>query len=247
MAKQMYSRADMLLSRLKKFIRNEFNRMGLLGFDELNVISTQTQTETLFTNLKNENTKAFCDAAKNAQTFSLTLIALMERGYPLSMRDVKTRDFEKSISGVRVDTSKLVESQLIGTMAWLTGFLGKYNHTTGYLYESETDRKRMRYNEEILTAREYGDRQAFNTATNRSANLWYGQSEQYLMDVVDEATIETYKNNGVKYVMWMTEMDDRVCKTCQSYHGQIYAIDEVPEKPHRRCRCYLIPMKDKTI
>ena len=243
----MYSRADKLLAHLKKFIRNEFNRMGLLGFDELNVINTQSQTDTLFTNLKNENIKAFCDAARNAQSFSLTLIALMEKGYPISMRNVSTRDFEKSISGVKADASGLVESLLIGTTTWLTSFLRKYNHTTGYLYESETDRKRMRYNEEILTAREYGDRQAFNTATNKSANLWYNQSEQYLMDVVDEATIETYKNNGIKYVMWMTEMDSRVCKTCQSYHGQIFDIDDTPEKPHRRCRCYLIPMKDKKI
>lgn len=218
--KQMYSRADTLLAHLKKFVRNEFNRMGLLGLDELNVLNTQTQTEQMFIRLKQENLKIFMDAAQHAQEHALKLVEEVKDG----------------------DT---VKSDNIGSLVWITAFLAGYNKSTGYLYDSETDRKRMRYNEEILTAREYGDRTRFNQATEKSANLWYGQSEQYLLDTVDEATLETYKNNGIKYVKWMTESDDRVCKECQSRHGVIYPIDSVPDKPHRRCRCYLVPVKGK--
>lgn len=218
--KQMYSRADALLAHLKKFVRNEFNRMGLLGLDELNVLTTQNQTEQMFIRLKQENIKVFMDAAKNAQEYALGLVA-------------------------EVTEDNVVKSDVIGSLVWITGFLAGYSKSTGYLYESETDRKRMRYNEEILTAREYGDRARFNQATEKSANLWYGQSEQFLLDTVDEATLETYKNNGIDYVKWMTESDERVCKECQARHGTIYPIDSVPDKPHRRCRCYLVPVKGK--
>lgn len=244
--KQMYSRADTLIAYLKKFVKNEFNRMGLLGFDELNVLNTQSQTDQLYTRLKNENQKLYMDASKNAQAFALKLIALMRKGYTgLDLDGLTTGDFEKYVNKENVNTDEVVESNSIGSLIWLVAFLGKYNRNTGYLYESEADRKRMRYNEEILTAREYGDRGMFNQSTQRSANLWYGQSEQYLLDVVDEATIETYGNNNVKYVMWMTEGDSKVCSECQSRHGFVYAIDEIPDKPHKRCRCYLIPMVGK--
>lgn len=238
--KQMYSRADELLTHLKKFIKNEFNRMGLLGFDELNVLNVQSQTEQLYTNLKEENMKVFADGAKNAQEYALKLIAVDEDS------DTTTKEYEEKISESKKKKPKgAVVSSTIGTVVWLTQLLSEYNINTGYLYDSETDRKRMRYNEEILTAREYGDREAYNKATNTSANLWYGQSEQYLLTAIDTATLETYKNNGIEKVRWMTEMDSKVCKTCKERHGIIYPIEEVPEKPHRRCRCYLVPVKDE--
>ena len=44
---------------------------------------------------------------------------------------------------------------------WLAGVLAAYNLVTGYLYYTEADRKRMRLNEQILTAREYGNGQMF--------------------------------------------------------------------------------------
>lgn len=238
----MYSRVDTLLSHLKKYIRNEFNRMGLMGLDELNVITVKTQTTSLFDRLKEENMKAFRDAAKNAQSYALKLITLY-RGDEFSA-DISTEELESLLKKKSaVDTSELTESPEIGTVTWVTGFLALYNPITCYLYTSEADRKRMRYAEEILTSVQYGDRSQYNKSTERTANLWYNQSEQYLMDVTDEATIETYKNNGVEYVRWMTERDDRVCDECKAMHGRIYPIDAVPTKPHRRCRCYLIPAK----
>lgn len=231
-----------MLSHLKKYIRNEFNRMGLLGLDELNVITVKTQTTSLFDRLKEENVKVFRDAAKNAQSYALKLIAMF-RDSEFS-EDINTEELEALLKKKSaVDTSELKESVDIGSVTWVVGFLALYNPITCYLYTSEADRKRMRYAEEILTAVEYGDRSQYNKSTERTANLWYNQSEQYLLDVTDEATIETYKDNGIKYVRWMTELDDRVCDECKAMHGRIYPIGAVPTKPHRRCRCYLIPAK----
>ena len=216
----------------------------MLAFDELSVLNTQAKTAELFDNLKSENLIVYKDAAKNAQEYALNLVGLMKEDRLLT-KDISTEDFEKTTSRQKSDTSSLLSPITIGSVLWLSSYLAKYNKVTGYLYENESDRKRMRYNESILTAREYNDRNLYNTATERAASLWYKQSQEYLIGVVDEATIETYKENGVKYVRWMTEADDRVCRTCRDMHGTVYAIDEVPEKPHYHCRCYLVPVKNK--
>jgi SPP1 gp7 family putative phage head morphogenesis protein len=258
--RQMYSRADELIVYLKKFVKNEFNQMGNVGFDELNVLNAKAKVETIYTRLQAENIKIYRDAAESANKFALMLIELMKEGYPdssleglvglttlalsrrIKKRDIDTADVEDYISK-NVKSNKSDDSTYgIGSEKWVKNYLGLYNRTTGYLYESEADRKRMRYTEEILTAKEYGDRKAYNDSTNKSANLWYNQSEQYLIGVVDEATIETYKANGVTEVMWLTEQDDRVCKSCKELHGKVYKIGSVPSKPHIRCRCYLIPI-----
>lgn len=257
--RQMYSRADELIVYLKKFVKNEFNQMGNVGFDELNVLNAKTKVETLYTRLQNENLKIYKDAAQSAEKFALMLIDLMKQGYPESSLDglvgLTTLALSRRIKKSTIDTAEVEEyigknaksvktdgKSGIGSDSWVKHYLGLYNKTTGYLYESEADRKRMRYTEQILTAKEYGDRKMYNDSTNKSASLWYLQSEQYLIGAVDEATIDTYKANGVKEVMWLTEMDDRVCKSCNELHGKVYKIGNVPPKPHIRCRCYLIPM-----
>ncbi len=257
--RQMYSRADELIVYLRKFIKNEFNQMSNVGFDELNVLNAKSKVETLYTRLEKENIKIYRDAAENAEKFALMLIALMKQGYPESSLDglvgLSALALSRYVKKNKIDTAEVEEyirqnaksvksktNSGIGSEAWVKNYLGKYNRTTGYLYESEADRKRMRYTEEILTAKEYGDRKMYNESTNKSASYWYNQSEQYLIGAVDEATIDTYKANGVTEVMWLTEMDDRVCKSCNELHGKIYKIGSVPSKPHYRCRCYLIPI-----
>ena len=41
----MYSYLDSLLAKAKKKIRTEFNRMGVMGFDSLNVVNTKKITK----------------------------------------------------------------------------------------------------------------------------------------------------------------------------------------------------------
>lgn len=124
---------------------------------------------------------------------------------------------------------------------WLLGVLLSYNPVTGYLYDREAERKRLRLNEQILTAREYGDRQMFNDGLRRTANLWWTQTAQYGVDVVDKATLKAYRDRGVKWVRWVTAKDEKRCEECGSRDGVVYSIKDVPSKAHYGCRCYVVP------
>ena len=126
---------------------------------------------------------------------------------------------------------------------WLAAVLLGYNFVTGYVYDREAERKRLRLNEQILTAREYDSRELFNSSLQRTANLWWTQTSQYGITVVDKATLQAYEDMGVKKVRWKSVIDGRECKVCRERHDKIYKISEVPEKAHYNCRCYLEPVK----
>jgi SPP1 gp7 family putative phage head morphogenesis protein len=212
----MYDYLDTLLAKLKEKIRTEFNRLGMMGFDDLNVVNTKKVTKAMFGRLTAENEKAYQKVADKAYDKAKKKAA--GAGYT-----------EEEPSGVGD--------------AWLVGVLLAYNFVTGYLYDREAERKRLRLNEQILTSREYDDRQLFNESLRKSANLWWTQTQQYGITVVDEATLQAYKDMGVKKVQWKSVIDKRTCKVCRERHNKIYKISEVPRKTHYNCRCYLEPVK----
>ena len=214
----MYRQADKLLEQLKKLIRREFNRLGIFGFDELNVTRVTKETTELFERLLAENSKRYLQAAIKA------------------CEDARARVI---IAGYE-DRYVAVPDE-----AWVAGFLGKYNFVSGYLYEQEAERKRLRLAEQMLTAVEYQSRTQYNDSVRRSANLWWMQTAHYMLDAVDESTLYTYEKMGVTHVEWHTNMDGHECKTCRDRHGKIYPIDKVPPKPHRNCRCRWSPVPKK--
>lgn len=215
----MYDYLDTLLAKLKKKVRTEFNRLGMLGFDELNVVNTKKVTKEMFDRLLAENEKVYKKVA--VDTYGKAKKTAADAGY--------TECDEDSASE-------------IGN-AWLIGVLLAYNFVTGYLYDREAERKRLRLNEQILTSREYDDRQMFNESLRKTANLWWTQTLQYGIEVVDEAMLQAYKDMGVEKVRWVAKIDKRTCKVCRERHNQIYKILEVPRKTHYNCRCYLEPVK----
>ena len=215
----MYKLADTLLAQLKKLIRREYNRLGVFGFDELNAPRVTRETIALFDRLMTENKKRYLEAAKKAFAHAKNL----------------------AIAAGYIDPAKREIND-----AWVVAFLGAYNFVSGYLYESEAERKRLRLAEQMMTAREYLSRTQYNDSLKRSANLWWSQTSHYMLDVVDAATLDGYKECGVKKVKWNTNIDGRECSTCRERNGQIYDIDKVPPKAHRNCRCYITPvLKDK--
>lgn len=215
----MYKLADKLLEQLKKLIRREFNRLGVFGFDELNTLRVTTETISLFDRLMRENERLYLQVAKRA--YGDAIAAAVAAGYDDPGEN-------------RVNAS------------WVTGLLREYNFVSGYLYESEAERKRLRLAEQIMTAKEYQSRTQYNDSLRRSANLWWTQASHYLLTVVDAATLLAYMAAGVKEVMWNTNIDGRECKTCRERNGEVYPIGDVPPKVHRNCRCYLTPVpKDK--
>lgn len=214
----MYRLADKLLEQLKKLIRREFNRLGIFGFDELNAIRITSETTSLFDRMKAENRKRFLEAAKKAYLDAVALA--VAAGY-------------ENPGGNKIDE------------VWLIGLLGAYNFVSGYLYESEAERKRLRLAEQMMTAREYLSRTMYNDSLRRSANLWWTQTAHYMLDAVDTATLDGYRDSGVERVKWNTNIDGRECKVCRERNGKTYSIDNVPPKAHRNCRCYLTPVPKK--
>lgn len=211
----MYRLADKLLEQLKKLIRREFNRLGIFGFDELNAPRVTAETEALFERLMTENKKQYLKAAQKAYSDAVALA--VAAGY-------------EDPGNNRINE------------AWLIGLLVAYNFVSGYLYESEAERKRLRLAEQMLTAKEYLNRTLYNNSIRRSANLWWTQTAHYMLDAVDQATLDGYRESGVKKVKWNTNIDGRECKTCRERNGKVYSIDDVPPKAHRNCRCYLTPV-----
>jgi SPP1 gp7 family putative phage head morphogenesis protein len=114
---------------------------------------------------------------------------------------------------------------------------------TGYVYDREAERKRLRLNEQILTAREYDNRPMLHDSLQRTANLWWTQTSQYGIDVVDKATIRGYRDMGVDRVRWVATIDNKTCDVCRERHGVIYKIKDIPAKTHYGCRCRLEPVK----
>ena len=212
----MYRYLDSLLAKAKKKIRTEFNRMGVMGFDALNVVNTKKVTKEMFDRLLTDNEKLYRKAADDA--YSKAKKKARSAGY--------TEEDPEGVGG-----------------EWLLGVLLAYNLVTGYLYDREAERKRLRLNEQILTAREYDSREMYNESLRKTANLWWTQTSQYGIDVVDQATLQAYKDMGVKEVRWKAMDDGRECGVCKGRHNKIYKISEVPEKTHYGCRCYLEPVK----
>ena len=214
----MYRTADKLLEQLKKLIRREFNRLGIIGFDELNAFRVTKETTELFARLMAENMKRYLQAAKKANVDAKALA--IAAGF--ADREIPVPD-----------------------EAWVREFLASYNFVSGYLYEQEAERKRLRLAEQIMTAKEYQSRTQYNDSLRRAANLWWSQTLHYMLDTVDSATLEVYKLMGVEEVEWHTHMDGKECKVCRDRHLKVYPIDDVPPKPHRNCRCRLMPVPIK--
>lgn len=212
----MYKHLDELLAKVKKKFRVEFNRLGMMGFDELNVVNAKKVTKAMFDRLLSENEKMYKKAADAA--------------YAKAKKTAEAAGY--------IDE----KAEELGS-EWLVGVLLAYNLVTGYLYDREAERKRLRLNEQMLTSREYDDRQMFNDSLRKSANLMWTQTVQYGVTVVDAATLQAYKDAGVKKVRWKTMDDGRECKECRDRNNKIYKISEVPGKTHYGCRCYLEPIE----
>ena len=213
----MYRYLDKLLEIEKKRIKAAFNRVGAMGFDALNVINTRKTTQAMYDKFLEENEALYLKSAKNA--------------YQNAVKSAKAEGFDGE------------ESEIDGE--WVAGLLAGYNLVTGYLYNKEADRKRLRLNEQILTAREYNNRAMFGDSLRRAANLWWTQTTQYGISSVDEATIKGFTDMGVERVQWIAANDEKTCTTCGARDNKIYKIQDLPPKPHYGCRCYIVPVKTK--
>lgn len=214
MATAIYEKADRYLAYLKKLLQSEFNRYFLLGFDELNVVRVKREAKGTYSSID--------EAARNR------MLIVAKEAYEQAAKEVLGSEYE-------TDVRNLPNSD------WLNKVLKQYNRTTGYLYDTELDRKRLRYQEQVLTAREFQDRVMYNDSIKKAAALLWTQISQYMISTVDEARIKAFKDFGVRSVIWHTMKDGKACEDCDANNGKQFDIDNLPSK-HYGCRCYLTPV-----
>ena len=215
--KEPYRELTKFKNELQRRLKKEFVRFTITGFDELNVQTTRNRTEQAYDRIDSFNRRYFMRIAREGRDFAKGLLLPNE-------------------------LKRLSEFEIAALIALV---MSEYNIVTGYRYDTEWERKRMRYAEGILAAKEANDRRYLQEISKKNANLLLRQSMQAGIDIEDEAIKETLKEAGISEVVWVTEHDTKVCTECRLRDGKRYKIDEVPPKPHINCRCYIKPYRPK--
>lgn len=212
--KNPYRHADREISRLKVFINATFS----------NAANEMPFDEMNVISVKKQMVQVFRRLnLKNKQAFERIIVA----AYTDATEEAANAGY---INGKKLDQ-----------FLFLAALLSRVDPVTGYIYNTEVGRKRDRLGESI-----YGStsRQKRREAYRKGAHLWQGQTEHYADDVTDRARQRAFEDAGVERVRWVTEHDARVCSECRSLDGMIFRLDEVPDKPHYRCRCTLHPVNE---
>lgn len=215
-----YDLADELLKKLDAELRREINRLDVIGFDELNAMTIKSKTEEMVERLLKANATAFK---------AIAYAAMKEAVEDLD----KLYGTKRKVKAIATD-SKEVDK-----------VLKAYNPVTDYLYYPEADRKRSRLSEALIVALMLDSREKYHYQLRKFAHLWHTQTKQYGDTIVDTFREKTFKENGIKYVKWQSEHDDKVCGVCEDMDEKIYKITEIPPKPHYNCRCWIVPIMEK--
>ena len=213
-----YQKASKILVRLKKNANRQFRKLSVLPIDCLNILNAKKYTQQAYKRMDAENRDAYLKIAQESYEDAGKLALLM---------------------GYQKKKSKQIDKK------WVLAFLLTLHPITKYLYSDEAERKRLRLAEALASDRETGSRSAMRKDIKTSASLWWKQTEQFAIDIEDEAVMSAFLDYGVKKVKWITQLDDKACKTCRERNGMIYKISQVPDKPHYNCRCYLEPVSSE--
>ena len=115
--------------------------------------------------------------------------------------------------------------------------LKAYDPVSDFVYTREYMRKRDRMFESVI-ATELGN-QEMRRNLKRGLDVLANQVRQYADNITVKARINAFKSAGIKYLRWVTEKDEKVCRECAPRDGVIYPINEFPILPaHWRCRCH---------
>lgn len=124
---------------------------------------------------------------------------------------------------------------------WLSEWLKQADPVMHYKFYDEADRKRSRLFEAVESVRTSAERKKQIEVGMR---YWVKQFEQTADNLVDDVVLQAYRDNGVKYVMWMIMNDAKVCNDCYKRNGKIYPIDSpLLRALHWNCRCWWIPIR----
>lgn len=77
------------------------------------------------------------------------------------------------------------------------------------------------------------------TGFNNAHRLVRTETIHYL----NQASLQSYKDTGIKKVQFWAAEDERTCERCGAMHRKIYDIDKAPILPlHPNCRCTYLPV-----
>lgn len=119
---------------------------------------------------------------------------------------------------------------------WILDMMEDYDPVTLYQFLPEAERKKQRLVEALIASHNKGEQ------VDKALRLWTLQIAHYADRSVVDATVEGYKEAGVKKVRWVAVEDEKVCPVCAKRDGKIYAIGKIPARPHYHCRCVLEPI-----
>ena len=122
------------------------------------------------------------------------------------------------------------------TEEWVAEILARTDAVTLYRFDTETERKAYKLAEALEVAENR------NAEIDKALRYWSQQLGQYAINMTDYAVRQAFRDAEVEEVEWVTAMDERVCSECRSLDGEIFPVDDVPTKPHIKCRCRLIPV-----
>lgn len=142
----------------------------------------------------------------------------------------------KSITGITDEALLKEHLALIGFS--IAKFLDEYNKTLMYVYQNEWERKRDRYAEAIIASGATATSAAVRVC-KQNKRYWITQTEETLADLEIAYFIALARFNGIEKVIWNTAEDEKVCKTCSELDGMIFRLEDVPQRPHINCRCWL--------
>lgn len=125
-------------------------------------------------------------------------------------------------------------------LEWIRSELDSIDPAAKYRFSSEIERMAERL-AEMVESTDTPTKKDFDTEMKK-LSLVVGQEAIF---ITDEALKQAYKDSKVKKVRWMTVHDEKRCGYCWSLNGRIFPIDEVPDKPHRNCRCWIVAVKEK--
>lgn len=212
-----YRLADEVIARLNKSaVRRENNtKRRWIQFD-FDELNVLQETDALYQQLDSDNREAFKE--------------LYEERYAEILLYLQINPDEDAEDTV----DELVEIEL-------ARILEIPHPLTHYAYDAEVLRKRDKAKDYIRSVKGRVEKQQ---ALDRSLRFWSQQTGFYTDIVSDEAALRAYRDAGVKRLRWVTQEDEKVCAECKRRDGKIYDISKIPDKPHLRCRCYLVPVSN---
>lgn len=169
----------------------------------------------------------------------------------MNVIDVSREIYREVLKQIKQESTRLVKSvykahrdkgETISSKdanALVLALMLAYNPVTKFVFKNELDRKRARFAEGVISS------DTPREEVELAKRLLIAMSKQFEDDVTFETVIKAYKDDGVKKVRWVTELDDKRCTECKSRHGKIYPIDNIPPKPHRYCRCYVEKVREE--